>query len=548
MLSQILLLSALFLACGLRADEAPLSASPTAAVTQEPTARPTEEAYESEAYSVKGTRLGGSATKMDIPVRDVPGSVSVISDETLKQQNANDWVGAMRNIAGAMPYRTYGGFTQAVMRGLGRNDLLYLFDGVRDAATVSAGSSSPQANNSMENIDRVEVLKGPQAMLYGQGAVAGVINSIRKKPSAREAYSASFGLGQHDEWRASAGAQGPVLGSELSYRLDLGLDDHVGFRKAKESRALASLALGLPLWSGAELNLYGMIERDRYSLDVGIPIDTTTGQIRPGTPLDRRYNTSNDFQTRENAQYLLEFLQDIGSWQLANRTSYMPNEDVYLAAETLTLAAAPSTTVSRGYLYFNTLRYPWMNNLELSGKIELLGEHKVLVGHEYQHYLQHGLGFQGGFGSGLPAIPAVDLFNPVDTAPFVGIITPNRRTVVTNAGQAVYAQDYWTLHDSVKVLVGGRYDDWRRSQFLERLDQIAGTKTVLETFSTTTAATAAPVYKAGLVLGPFLDTTLYVAQGNSYFPNFKADDAQGRVSFDPETGEMLEGGLKFEGM
>ena len=125
-----------------------------------------------DSYVVKTT---STATKMAIPMIQLPASVKVVPGEVIQDQSITDIKGALENVSGVQSAQTQGGnasFTR--IRGfqtprIFRNGLL----AVSPTNFTDFGTS---------NIERIEVMKGPDAMLYGRSDPGGLINLITKRP------------------------------------------------------------------------------------------------------------------------------------------------------------------------------------------------------------------------------------------------------------------------------------------------------------------------------------------------------------------------------
>jgi iron complex outermembrane receptor protein len=118
-----------------------------------------------------------TASRMDIPNIDLPVQVSTISQQVLEQQGVNDLVTALRNASGVSAERFYGAYEYYTIRGFMSSDAPYdllLVDGMR--------LEGNRFNTQLNNVESVEVLKGPSSVLYSGGGLGGVINITRKKP------------------------------------------------------------------------------------------------------------------------------------------------------------------------------------------------------------------------------------------------------------------------------------------------------------------------------------------------------------------------------
>ncbi|MBP6607781.1 MAG: TonB-dependent receptor, partial [Nitrospira sp.] len=122
-----------------------------------------------------------SATKTPVPVSHVTSAVEVITAEDMKKQNIRSVVDALRLAQGVAVFSSGGPGTEvtAKIRGGSANQTLVLIDG----AIVNSGTvgSYNFANLTTDNIERVEILRGAQSMLWGSDAMGGVINIVTKK-------------------------------------------------------------------------------------------------------------------------------------------------------------------------------------------------------------------------------------------------------------------------------------------------------------------------------------------------------------------------------
>ena len=106
----------------------------------------------------------------------------------------------MRNVSGVQAMHFYGGaFDVFLIRGFTQSAV-----GYRNGACV------PLKKFDLANIDHVEVLKGPAAMLYGPSDPSGMINYVTKQPQKEAAYSIEQSIGSFDNYRTEASATGAI--------------------------------------------------------------------------------------------------------------------------------------------------------------------------------------------------------------------------------------------------------------------------------------------------------------------------------------------------
>lgn len=120
-----------------------------------------------------------SALKIDVPAKYIPVSSNTITAQTLQHRNITDIQTASRYLPGVRIRQTYGAFQQISIRGF--DNSIIMLDGVRDERS-SIDNSYPFMD--LSAVQRIELIKGPQSVLYGTSAVGGVVNVVRKAPTA----------------------------------------------------------------------------------------------------------------------------------------------------------------------------------------------------------------------------------------------------------------------------------------------------------------------------------------------------------------------------
>ncbi len=124
-----------------------------------------------------------SASRLEEPARDVASSVTVISGDAMERSQHRRVSEALRDVPALDVVQTgpAGGHTSVFLRGANSEHTLVLIDGVEANDPIAAGRSFNFANLSADNIERIEVLRGPQSVLYGSDALGGVVNIITRR-------------------------------------------------------------------------------------------------------------------------------------------------------------------------------------------------------------------------------------------------------------------------------------------------------------------------------------------------------------------------------
>jgi len=163
-----------------------------------------------------------SATRTDTPLRDIPQSIQVVPQQVLEEQQVTRIGDAARNVSGVTPKPGYAGATDNyTIRGFEASNNLR--NGFRDDGFYSFTDPA--------NIERVEVLKGPASVLYGQIEPGGVVNYVTKQPLNEPYYAGEFTVGSYDFYRPSIDISGPLNSDEtLLYRLNVAYENSGSFR------------------------------------------------------------------------------------------------------------------------------------------------------------------------------------------------------------------------------------------------------------------------------------------------------------------------------
>src|SRR5438034_601661 len=179
-------------ACSLRAQDA---------ITSTSTGQ--EETAEAEEVVV-------SATRFDIPLDQSPASVSVISSEDIEQKQIQRVSDALRELPGVSVVQTGTAvqLTSVFMRGLPSEDVQVLLDGI----PINQGLSGAMnfADFTTDDIDRIEVVRGPQSTIYGPRALAGVIQIFTKQGTGTPGAMVAAEGGSYDSFREWGQSDGKI--------------------------------------------------------------------------------------------------------------------------------------------------------------------------------------------------------------------------------------------------------------------------------------------------------------------------------------------------
>jgi vitamin B12 transporter len=244
-----------------------------------------------------------TATKVETPAERVGASVTVVTEDEIRTLNIGTVEEALRRVPGVEIQRSGGlGKTSSItIRGANANQVQVLVDGMR-VKSPTLGSMD-LSELSLDAIERIEIVRGPQSALHGADAIGGVVNIILKKGQGGPHGSLSVEGGSYETLRETANAQGAF--GRFNFNVSASRYDTRGHLRRFDNDDAEQTAfggrIGYDLPWGAELSLSG-----RYSkTSIDVPVDTTF----PSTVFD-----PNSQQQTETWLYNLAYKQTVVDW------------------------------------------------------------------------------------------------------------------------------------------------------------------------------------------------------------------------------------------
>jgi vitamin B12 transporter len=151
-----------------------------------------------------------TATKLETPVKEVGSSITVITGEQIEKMQKTSVLEVLRTVPALDVNQSGGpgGATSILIRGAKSEHTLVIMDGVEMNDPITPGRTFNFAHLSVDNIERIEILRGPQSTLYGSDAIGGVINIITKRGGGTPSAFASLEGGSYNSVREAAGSSG----------------------------------------------------------------------------------------------------------------------------------------------------------------------------------------------------------------------------------------------------------------------------------------------------------------------------------------------------
>lgn len=477
---------------------------------------------EQDGYRVPNAGVG---TRTDTPLRDIPQSIQVIPQQVLRDQNVTNLVEVLRNVPGAGFNNTARSqFDSSVnLRGFNSGNNV-----LRDGLSENTGGTIFGFETA--GIERIEVLKGPASVLYGQGGLGGSFNYVTKQPLSQPYYSLSATAGNFNFYRGAIDLSGPLNDSKtVLYRLNLAAQTTESFfdffdaqryfiaptftwqisDRTKLTIAAEYLdrpqssdqGYGLPAIGTVLPNPNGKIPRNRY---IGEPDSFENSySIRVGYDLEHRFSQN---------------------WQLRNAFKFLQTDykRQFYAGTTL---AGDNQTLSRAfgdddtnYRFFNSDTY-------VVGKFSTGSiRHQLVTGIN----LTRNENKLAGFGR---RASSINLFNPVYGQP-LGDVTFVFDESSSIDALGIYVQDQIALTENLKLLLGGRFDTFSQTDE----DRLANTQT------SQSGNAFSP--RVGIVYQPIQPISLYASYSRSFTPTL-GTSFEGNA-FQPERGTQYEVGVKAD--
>jgi catecholate siderophore receptor len=392
-----------------------------------------------------------TATKTDTPLIDVPQTINVITRQQLNDQAQYSLSDVLRYVPGVTVAQGEGNRDQIILRGQNSTADFFL-DGVRDDTQYYRG---------LYNLERVEILKGPYALIFGRGGGGGIVNRVQKSPQLNEQIlSGRISANSFGAYGVSADLNTPI-GDAVAVRLNANYEKLKNHRDFFDGERFAwNPYIAAKLNDDWKVGLsYEYVNDDRV-VDRGIPsVATTTGQ--PNAPLsgarDQFFGVPGVNRTTLEAHIVklrldgnitenLEFSSTalFGDYD-KSYTNVFANGAVSTAANTVAVAGYIDPTTRQNYILQGNLVWNvTSNNID----------HKILLGAEFGDQESANQRRNALLSSGTINI-AAPVF-PMATFPAI-----TRNTVSSVKFYSVYVQDQISISDHFDIIAGLRYDNFQ---------------------------------------------------------------------------------------
>lgn len=400
-------------------------------------------------------RKTSSVIKSDIPLENLPMMVQIVGQEQLQQRQVMSIREAITNVSGVTYASSYaGGYDTFTGRGFALNIM-------RNGVAIANAAGQVYG----DNIEQIDVLKGPASIQYGDIAPGSVMNLVTKKPLDYNYKRLEMKLGQYGLLRPSIDISGPLNEKKtVLFRLNSSLEKSDSFRdKINNKSFLFAPSFTWKILPALTWNLEGVYAHDDRTMDPGIisPDNTYRGlsKLSFGTFLGEPANMYRS--TDENIFSTLSY-QFSSDWTLRNVSYYTKATREYGWMSFTLASLTESGDIDRTYSSETGEYGGWGSTMDLLGKFNLAStQHNLLVGVEYL-YDDRDRSLSGWGKLDEP----INLYNPVYGQST--LIIDNQGTPGDPSTQrkrfGAYAQDQISLFDErLQVLLGLRLNHVNRS-------------------------------------------------------------------------------------
>lgn len=462
-----------------------------------------------------------AAAKFPLALRLTPASVGVVTNSLIENQNAIVLGDALNNVSGVNVQTGFGAFDYFVIRG---------FESLTSGLVLTDGAAEPEVTfYNLYNIERVEVLKGPGAFLYGGNPLSGAVNLVRKQPHFKNFFNASGSAGHFSSYRGTLDFGLTNAEKSVAFRANALWQDSENYRDNKDNENI-SINPALTWRMNGKTSVTANFEyvKSKYQPDSGLPL--LNNEI-PNVPRTQSYQSPFDVSDQTVLRGRLDFETRVNdSFTLRNKFYYTDLD--WQSDGTLLFGAFPTQF---GNFVFRSLtalddRQKLVGN-QLEGLLRFNTgnvRHQILAGVELSR-----LGDE--FTLAVADLPALSLESPQESAAAVNPF-PFLQNDARSVNLAPYLVDQIFFSEKFQTLVGGRFDviDYKDTHAIPVQGQLFSISTTRE-------------YKKfspmlGLIFSPTQYLSFYANGGRAFGP----PSTQVIEDISAEESQQLEAGVKTQ--
>jgi catecholate siderophore receptor len=435
-----------------------------------------------------------SATKTATPLIDVPQSVTVVTKELIRDQMMMSVGDVLRYVPGVMVHQGENNRDQVIIRG-NSSSADFFVDGVRDDV---------QYYRDLYNVDRVETLKGSNAMIFGRGGGGGVVNRVSKVAAFAPSRELSLQGGMFGNARFTGGVDQP-MGDKVALRLDGMFEHSDSFRNHVDlQRYGVTPTVTLAPTDRTKVSLRYEFLDDTRVADRGI---TSFQGLPADVPTETYYGNPDLSHVNAQVNVLSGTVEHRADRFAVRNHTLIGNYDRSYQNFVPGAVTADKSQVALTAYNNATDRTNVFNQTDVTSNVMTGGmRHTLLAGAEFGHQLTDNFRNTGLFNNTATSI-LVPYDNPTISTPvtFRQNATDADNHLTTNVA-AVYAQDQVALSRHLDAVAGVRFDHFdltyhnnRNGDTLERPDNLVSPR-------------------VGVIVKPIEPVSVYTSYSVSYLP------------------------------
>jgi len=478
-------------------------------------------------YGVKAT---STATRTNTDIKDIPQALTVISESQIEDQQLRSIADVIYFVPGATPGTGESNRDQITLRG-NNTTADFFVNGIRDDV---------QYFRDFYNVDRIEVLKGPNAMIFGRGGGGGIVNRVTKRPSLGEYRQVTGSVDSFGGFRLTGDFDEPLAAS-IGGRLNVMYEDGDSFRRHVDLKRYGiNPTVGIMAGEDTRIDLSYEYLHDRRTTDRGVPsVSDATDIDEPLKGFDKTFFGDPDDSFAKADVHLLGFAVEHSFGEgltLRNRTQYGDYDKFYQNIYPSNLNEGAGTVTLGAYNSRND-RKNLFSQTDLIWESKLGGiDQTLLLGFEVGRQRSRNHRQSGTFAPGQNPVPLADPTIDADVTFASTAGDANNRTKATVA--AIYVQDQIRISPMLEIVAGLRFDSFKLD-----FDDV---RPAVADFSRRDTMWSP---RLGLIFKPMPNLSLYASYSRSYLPQ-SGDQFSGLTTttdaLKPERFDNYELGAKWE--
>ena len=466
-------------------------------------------------------------TKSNLTVMETPQPIAIVTHEIIEQQQSKQLSDVLQNVNGLYVTSSRGNSQDS----FGGRGFVFGNDNIFKNGTRINSGVFPEVSA----LERVEVLKGSNAMLYGNTSAGGVVNMVTKKPRFNNGGSLGMSIGSWNTYKPTVDIYGPIS-KKVAYRFNGAYEYAESFRdEVKSNKVYVNPSFLFNLGTKSQLIVEADYLKHHFTPDFGIGgIMNADKSYKMNDLLSRNafLGTSWQYQDVQQATTNVTWNYQLSdNWTLNTVASYQNYTRDFFGTERIVWETNPA---NQRLMYKRNLNRTYSEQNYESLQSNLNGEfntgsinHKVLIGADadysasdsYSFYnpdnnKTYGTGYLYGNGGSATSHLYID-----DPNTWVGGAIPNTnkatKTRINTRRIGVYVQDLISLTKEFKVLAGLRWS------YLENMPTLStdfknGTKIEVNGSQNANRAFSP---KVGLIYNPNENLSVFATYTNSFVPN-----------------------------